>query len=104
MFDVEEGAMTRGSPERIPLDAAGTDHVLRAVANRGWRCTGCGGDRARVGEVLDLRLLFPQGGSDAYLVALCCCNATCSQPRDDIRLGKHEFAADAGTAAGGAPG
>jgi hypothetical protein len=77
---------------RVALDEAGLAEVTRAVADRGWRCSGCGGARARVDEVLDLGLLFRGEDPDTYLVELCCCNPTCAQPRDGIRLVQHELA------------
>lgn len=90
MTDVAtEGVGVR--PELIRLDAVAHHRVLEQIAAKGGHCEACGAADFAVGDALYLGFLFLNEDSDAYMVALTCCNPDCPKPRTAIRLRDTEF-------------
>ncbi|MGA8546823.1 MAG: hypothetical protein WB785_16395 [Mycobacterium sp.] len=80
----------RVRPELISLVPVDRDRVLAQVAAKGGHCESCGQTDFEVGHALYLGFLFLDEDSDAYMVALTCCNPECGQ-RTGIRLREKDF-------------
>lgn len=88
---IEGGVEAVRRPELIALTEAQHGRVRERIRRDRKTCAGCGSADFRLGDALYLGFLFRSEPLDAYMVALTCTAAACSDPYNGITLRGPEF-------------